>query len=301
MAFVKLDCGMIDSTLWFDREGREVFITALLMAMPWETSEPVRQIAVGKIEYTGFEAPPGRYGFVHAAGPGIVSRSMVPKDLGMEALRRLGEPDDGSRSRDFEGRRMIRVDGGYVILNYATYRDRDHTAAARQKRYRDNKRNGVTLLSNAVTSTGNTVTARNITQAEAEVEAEEKSTSTRARENSQPTAAGLACLLMRQAGCAMTNPSNPDLLAALAEGVSAQALADTVREAIEAKKQKPFSWAIQVARSRHAAGPTQRPQPTRPTPPPRREPTKIEKRTGTMVNIGEKIAEVLGKKKPEPV
>lgn len=71
----------------------------------------------------------------------------------------------------------------------------------------------------------------------------------------QGTAAGLACLLMRQAGCVHTNPSHPDLLEALAEGVTPQALADTAREAIAAGVRKPFAYAITTARGRRAEGP----------------------------------------------
>lgn len=69
-----------------------------------------------------------------------------------------------------------------------------------------------------------------------------------------PTDAGRACLLMRQAGCTHSNPSHPDLLAALSEGVTPEALADTAAEGIAAGKTKPFAWAIATARSRHAEG-----------------------------------------------
>ncbi len=69
-----------------------------------------------------------------------------------------------------------------------------------------------------------------------------------------PTSAGAACLAMRTAGCAQTNPSHPALLAALAEGVTAQTLADTVAEALASGITKPFAYAIATARSRHARG-----------------------------------------------
>lgn len=71
-----------------------------------------------------------------------------------------------------------------------------------------------------------------------------------------PTTAGRACMAMRAAGCAQTNPSHPDLLAALAEGVTPEALADTVREGLTRTPpvSRPFAWAITTARGRHAAG-----------------------------------------------
>jgi hypothetical protein len=106
------------------------------MAEPKEFDEPSRQIEVSRLEFTGFVAPPGWYGFVPAASFGIINRAGVGREAGIEALRRMGEPEIESRSKDFEGRRMIRIDGGYLILNYMKYRDKDHTAAERQRRLR---------------------------------------------------------------------------------------------------------------------------------------------------------------------
>jgi len=99
----------------------------------------------------------------------------------------------------------------------------------------------------------NTATTSHKPQANSSVGRSEASTEISPRD---PTGPGRACLLMRQAGCAQVNPSHPDLLAALAEGVSPEALRDTVAEAIGAGKAKPFAWAIQTARSRHAEGVT---------------------------------------------
>jgi len=70
----------------------------------------------------------------------------------------------------------------------------------------------------------------------------------------RPTAAGHACRLMREAGCARFNPGHVDLLAALAEGVSPDVLASTAAEAVAAGKANPFVWAIATARGRHADG-----------------------------------------------
>jgi hypothetical protein len=155
MAFVKLDTGILNSTLWMERDCREVFITALLMAEPKEFSHPVEQMEVRSMKPTGFVAPSGWYGFVAAAGIGIITRSLVEKELGFKALEMLGNPECDSRSVEFDGRRMIRVDGGFLILNYMKYRDRDHTAAERQRRLRERRKvlsNGVTSQSNAATS-----------------------------------------------------------------------------------------------------------------------------------------------------
>lgn len=59
---------------------------------------------------------------------------------------------------------MIRIDGGYLILNFIKYRERDYTAAERSKRYRERK------ASHAVALSRHDVTSRAVTQAEAEAE-----------------------------------------------------------------------------------------------------------------------------------
>ena len=142
MPFVKLDTRILDSTLWIDRDLREIFITALLMAEQMEFSDPQRQILIDSLDTTDFTAPPGWYGFVPAAGIGVINRAGVEKEAGLAALRKLGEPEADSRSKDFGGRRMIRIDGGFLVLNYMKHRDKDYTAADRQRRLRERKKRG---------------------------------------------------------------------------------------------------------------------------------------------------------------
>lgn len=168
MPFVKLDCGILDSTLWPDRIARELFITALLMAEPYEIVEPEPQIAVRGLEQTGFIVPPGWYGIVRAAGIGIVRRAGIDPEEGLDALERLGATDQESRTPRFEGRRLVRVNGGFLALNFDLYRSRDYTSAERSRRYREKK------LASRVTELTTRVTPRDITQAEAKAEAEAK-------------------------------------------------------------------------------------------------------------------------------
>jgi uncharacterized protein YdaU (DUF1376 family) len=72
----------------------------------------------------------------------------------------------------------------------------------------------------------------------------------------QPSPAVIACKLMRKAGCPLQllNSHHPDLLAGLAEGVTPEAYAETVREGIAKGKDNPFAWAVATARARHAQG-----------------------------------------------
>ncbi len=163
MSFVKLDTGILNSTLWMDRAAREVFITALLMAEPRQFTEPQPQISVRSLDHTDFAAPPGWYGFVEAAGVGIVRRAGLEVDEGMAALERLCSRDAESRSGEYDGRRMIRVNGGYLILNFMRYRDYDHGAAERMKLLRARRRaeagGGTPPNSGAVTANSSNTTA----------------------------------------------------------------------------------------------------------------------------------------------
>ena len=173
MAFVKLDCGILRSTLWMDRTSREIFITALLMAEPREIFEPMEQYEVDNLNLTGWKVPPGWYGFVDAAGVGIIRMALVEKDEGIEALKVLGNPEPDSRSSDFEGRRLVRINGGFLVLNFMRYRDRDHGGAERAKRYRERIKNR--KVTNATSHRDVTPSPRDVTHSRVQsAEAEKK-------------------------------------------------------------------------------------------------------------------------------
>lgn len=168
MPFVKLDCGILNSSLWIDKPARDIFVTALLLAEPEVYDNPIQQLSISDLKHTGWSAPPGWYGFVAAASTGLIARSGVSQEEGHKALERLGEADLSSRSNDYEGRRMIRIDGGFIILNYNKYRERDYTGAERQRRWRERRRN-------ALRNVTVTLPRRYITQAEAEVHSSSES------------------------------------------------------------------------------------------------------------------------------
>lgn len=135
MTFVKLDCGILDSSLWHESATVvKVFITMLAMCRA--------------------------DGIVEATAPGIARRACLPVSTVRNALEKLEAPDPDDKSGINEGRRVKRVSGGYEVVNYLSYRNKDHTAAERQRRHRAASR----------------VTSRHVTQAyvEAEGEAEEE-------------------------------------------------------------------------------------------------------------------------------
>jgi hypothetical protein len=113
--YVKLACSILDSSLWIlATDIRIVFITILAMC----NSE----------------------GLCEATAPGIARRANLPLAAVRRALRKLEDPDPDDKSGVAEGRRLERVSGGYRVINYLAYRDRDYGAAARARRYRERRR-----------------------------------------------------------------------------------------------------------------------------------------------------------------
>lgn len=113
MPFVKLDCGILDSSIWVETSDTRIcWITMLAMA--------------------------DAGGLVASTAPGIARRACISIEAARLAISTFESPEVDSRSDD-DGRRIQRVDGGYQILNYQKYRDKDYTAARRAKKYRESK------------------------------------------------------------------------------------------------------------------------------------------------------------------
>ena len=121
---------------------RDIFMVALILAMPFELTEPTEAIEVSSLDKTGFVVPPGWYGLARIAPDNLVLKALgdgmnLPDmEDGMENLGILTDPDPKSRSQEFEGRRLARINDGFIVLNFIKYRDKDHTAKARMQRYR---------------------------------------------------------------------------------------------------------------------------------------------------------------------
>lgn len=154
--FTKLFSGITRSTVWtYDSDTRVIWIH--LMA---EADE--HGVFVGTI-------------------PGLAQAAKVPVDKVRAAIATFLAPDPDSGSKEFEGRRLERVDRGWRLLNHAKYRalrsaeekrqaDRDRIAA---KRAAETPR----LSQPVATCRESSRPVANVAQAEAEAEAESKSTS----------------------------------------------------------------------------------------------------------------------------
>jgi hypothetical protein len=95
--YTKLFNSILASTIWrSDDKTRIVWITLLAMA--------------------------DRHGVAEGSVPGLADFARVSVEDCRRALNVLQAPDEDSRSDDHEGRRILKIDGGWLILNHAKYR-----------------------------------------------------------------------------------------------------------------------------------------------------------------------------------
>lgn len=119
--YTKLFGSILASTIWrSDNETRIVWITMLAMS--------------------------NRRGIVEASIPGLADFARVPIDACQRALAHLASPDEFSRTKDHDGRRIEDTDGGWRLLNHNKYRDllsaeeRREYKKVKQREYRGKKR-----------------------------------------------------------------------------------------------------------------------------------------------------------------
>lgn len=145
--YTKLFSSILASTVWReDDKTRIVWITLLAMA--------------------------DRHGVAEGSVPGLADFARVSIDDCRAALEKLQQPDTDSRSKEFEGRRIQAVDGGWQILNHGKYRaklsqdERREYLRIKQQEYRRKQ------ASTTVNNVSDTLTV--LTQAEADTKAEEQ-------------------------------------------------------------------------------------------------------------------------------
>jgi hypothetical protein len=96
--YTKLFSSIVASTIWREPDHvRLVWITMLAISDPW--------------------------GHVRASLPGLADLARVSIVDAKDAVERLESPDEYSRTKDHEGRRIEETDGGWFILNFVKHRD----------------------------------------------------------------------------------------------------------------------------------------------------------------------------------
>lgn len=151
--YVKLFGSILRSTVWGEPDStRLVWITMLALA--------------------------DRDGIVEASVPGLAHEARVSLEATQAALATFLAPDQFSRTKDFEGRRIEEVRGGWRLLNADLYRrmldadDQREKAAERQRRFKERGRS--TGNGSALPVTPGNGSNDESRHAEAEAEAEPK-------------------------------------------------------------------------------------------------------------------------------
>lgn len=117
--YTKLFSSIVASTIWREPDHvRLVWITMLAISDPW--------------------------GHVRASLPGLADLARVSIADAKDAVERLEAPDEYSRTKDHEGRRIEETDGGWFILNFVKHRDAGAEGHRREymRRYMRERRAG---------------------------------------------------------------------------------------------------------------------------------------------------------------
>lgn len=133
----KLFTKILDSSIWLESDGTRLVWLTLLAAMDQD----------GFCEY--------------ASVPNLAHRARVTLQAAQQAVEILEAPDPYSADPDNDGRRIERVDGGWIVLNAVKYRE-VATADQYRKRNRERQRR-YRERHDAQTTTD--VTPRNVTSA----------------------------------------------------------------------------------------------------------------------------------------
>jgi len=97
--YTKLDSEILTSTIWGESMGvRLTWITMLALT--------------------------DKNGEVHGSIPGLARLAGVPEDDCREGIAKFLSSDPDSRSKENAGRRIAEIDGGWLLLNYAKYREK---------------------------------------------------------------------------------------------------------------------------------------------------------------------------------
>lgn len=230
----------------------------------WEAPHATRIVWVTMLALTD------RRGEIQASVPGLARIANVSLAECEAALDAFLAPDRYSRTEEHEGRRIEKIDGGWRLLNYRKYRERlDEDATRERKRIwdRENRPSGSARKSDKPpVRRQSDASPTSPTQAEAEAEAEAKEDTHHAPDvahesgcvSDPPSAVqgkpplspeAEAAIALRKRGCNV-NSANPNLLAALAAGVTVPALVAVA----EAYPGKPAGYVIAAAHRQHLEG-----------------------------------------------
>jgi len=107
-------------------DGFTKLFSSILTSSIWSEDDRTRILWITILAITDQD------GFCAASVPGLaaMARLSLPDTVG--SLEKLESPDPYSRTRGSEGRRLQRIEGGWLVINHALYRDRERVEKRRE-------------------------------------------------------------------------------------------------------------------------------------------------------------------------
>lgn len=129
--------------------GYTPLFSSIVLSTIWRESNETRLVWITMLALADAR------GIIEASIPGLADAAKVPLEKCKEALVILQSPDEYSRTKDHDGRRIEEVDGGWRLLNIAKFRDKCRNRADYMRDYRaktvtikDDKNKPVTNVTN---------------------------------------------------------------------------------------------------------------------------------------------------------
>jgi len=132
-------------------EGFTKLFNTIITSTIWQEDDKTRILWITMLALADFE------GNISGSIPGIAYQAHISIKDCEKALKKLSEPDKYSRSKEYEGRRIQEIEGGWQILNYTKYRslkiDRRAYLRKKQREHRKKESNKEKRKTNIHTNT----------------------------------------------------------------------------------------------------------------------------------------------------
>lgn len=96
--------------------GYTKLFSSIVTSTVWSEPDHVRLVWITLLAITN------RHGVAEASLPGLAKLASVTLEQCEDAMHKLSGPDKYSRTKDFDGRRICEIDGGWRLINHEKYR-----------------------------------------------------------------------------------------------------------------------------------------------------------------------------------
>lgn len=136
--------------------GYTKLFNSILASTIWEADMPTRIVWITLL------AMADKHGVAEGSVPGLATFARVSLKDCQKALEALQSPDEHSRSKEYEGRRIEAIEGGWRLINHAKYRaklgDDERREYLRKKQAEYRRRNAVSTNVNNVSEMSTALT-----------------------------------------------------------------------------------------------------------------------------------------------